>query len=797
MAITLIKGNDTNLKHGKPFFHKDMPLAHQYCIGNGLELGAAAHNPFNLAGVLNVAPYSDDPDHYHYKNFQFYKQAQEELCGHYAQVDISGVADDIPVSDNSQDYIVNSHMIEHVTDVIGAFLEWNRVLKPGGVIFMIFPKRDALSTDVSRPITTVDEFVAIYRKRTSLSQQQREHDTGHKHVFSLQSMIDLINWCNENLSLSWVIEATEETDSKTINGHTVVARYMPVNANQSLAASGVRPVPKVPLPARITDKVELQEKFEQFGPWLTRFEINGEAYGGNFDASNDLRVQQFGKKFPNAKTVMELGSLEGGHTIALSRLPGVEYVLGIEGRDFNLERARFVQSQIGIHNLDFVQANLETTDLTQYGHFDAVFCSGLLYHLPQPWLLVEQMSRVAPNLFIWTHFVADEKANTTINGYQGWYFKESGYADPLSGLSNDSFWPTYESLLQMLRKHGYDDIDVLSTNADHPHGPGIILVARQTKPSGPAYRAKSTPRPAQPVNMHSSFPIGGSRPLREDEALIFVHISKTGGLTLLPILDEMFPPDQIMKAHHEGAIHEELITDSGQYRLIRGHIYKDIRDKLTQPYIFITMLRNPVERARSVYQHIINHPVHGLYPIISKLTFREYVFSEDLNIKIDILNSQTRVITNMLDILVQPDLELAKQRLRDEFAWVGLTERYDDSLKLLSYTFDWPPITDYKKHNVTKNPIKRDEIAPDIIQRIRELNQLDLQLYDYALELFDQRWAAMEASRRQDSKSAFTVPASSGKALPDNAQSNIKQIFDETTERIDGLFDDAFNSTFR
>ncbi|MCF5679003.1 methyltransferase-domain protein, partial [Pseudomonas syringae] len=33
-----------------------MQLAKKYCQGQGIELGAAAHNAFNLASCLNVAP---------------------------------------------------------------------------------------------------------------------------------------------------------------------------------------------------------------------------------------------------------------------------------------------------------------------------------------------------------------------------------------------------------------------------------------------------------------------------------------------------------------------------------------------------------------------------------------------------------------------------------------------------------------------------------------------------------------------------------------------------------------------
>jgi hypothetical protein len=58
---------------------------------------------------------------------------------------------------------------------------------------------------------------------------------------------------------------------------------------------------------------------------------------------NDGRVAWFFQHIPQPRTILELGSLEGGHTLALSRHPGVERVLGLEGRSENFRRAQFVK----------------------------------------------------------------------------------------------------------------------------------------------------------------------------------------------------------------------------------------------------------------------------------------------------------------------------------------------------------------------------------------------------------------------------------------------------------------------
>lgn len=217
--------------------------------------------------------------------------------------------------------------------------------------------------------------------------------------------------------------------------------------------------------------------FAKHAPWVTRFRIGDHDYGGSFDALNDPRVDFFCDAFPNARRILELGSLEGGHTIGLAQRPGVEYVLGIEGRAANLARAQVVREILQIGNVDFVQANLETVDLAQFGRFDAIYCSGLLYHLPEPWRLIAHLRSIADGIFIWIHCSTEVAAKCLIDSYRGRRRKEGGSEDVLSGLSYDSFWPTLGSLCNMLTNAGFARIHLLQNNLNHPNGPAVVIAA--------------------------------------------------------------------------------------------------------------------------------------------------------------------------------------------------------------------------------------------------------------------------------------------------------------------------------
>ncbi|HTK77648.1 MAG TPA: class I SAM-dependent methyltransferase [Gemmataceae bacterium] len=221
----------------------------------------------------------------------------------------------------------------------------------------------------------------------------------------------------------------------------------------------------------------VEKGFRKREPWVTRFVVRGKVYGGGYDTLADPRLQWFCDCFPDARTILELGSLEGGHTWGLATRPGVRRIVALEGRAENVRRARFAQKRIGYKKARFYQEDLESCDLSRYGTFDAVFCVGLLYHLTRPWELLAQVGRVSAGIFIWTHYVGDDDVGAVEGGYAGAWVGEFGQADPLSGLSPRSFWPTRGALKRMLADAGFANVRIIEDTPAHPHGPAITLAA--------------------------------------------------------------------------------------------------------------------------------------------------------------------------------------------------------------------------------------------------------------------------------------------------------------------------------
>jgi Methyltransferase domain len=225
----------------------------------------------------------------------------------------------------------------------------------------------------------------------------------------------------------------------------------------------------------IAEPDEIERAFAAVGPWESRFLIGGRAYGGEQASMEDGRVDEFFRLVGTPTSVLELGSFEGAHSALLGAAPSVERVVCLEGRAENVQRARVALELLGLTDRVRVeQVDLEDADLAAFGSFDAAFCSGLLYHLSQPWLLLRELRRRVGSLFLDTHVSATD--HIVLAGYRGSLYRELGLEDTQSGLQGYSFWPTAEALERMLEDSGFRVVHRRDW-PDAANGPRIHLLS--------------------------------------------------------------------------------------------------------------------------------------------------------------------------------------------------------------------------------------------------------------------------------------------------------------------------------
>jgi Galactose-3-O-sulfotransferase len=236
----------------------------------------------------------------------------------------------------------------------------------------------------------------------------------------------------------------------------------------------------------------------------------------------------------------------------------------------------------------------------------------------------------------------------------------------------------------------------------------------------------------------------------QTETVIFLHIPKVGGMTLYKILERHYSRAQTLTfdgSDGQKTRFERLpVAERGRYRLIRGHLYFGLHRLVPDTSVYITFLRNPVERVHSFYYYARSKPDHYLYDALTKECFEpKGPLAQDATL--ELCNEQTRLLAgdeweDPQRPITRAALKRAQANLRTHFRVVGLTEEFDASVLLLHQTFGWQ-LPFYGKENVTKNKPDSTFLDAETRRLIEETNSFDLELYEYARQLFnEQRRAA-------------------------------------------------------
>ena len=214
----------------------------------------------------------------------------------------------------------------------------------------------------------------------------------------------------------------------------------------------------------------------------------------------DGRIDWFEEKLGSfsGQHVLELGPLEGGHSMMLSQR-GAK-ILSIEGNKRAYQRCLLVKDLYGLTNVNFLLG-----DFTQYldnhpPRFDFVLASGVLYHMLDPINTLKGIMRAGNNIGIWTHYYdhdviqAREDLKIKFSGkptlarvkfgrrkiqlYEQYYLNALEWKGFCGGSKATSVWMTRDGILEMLEGEGFR-CEIGMDHKDHPNGPAFCVFAKR------------------------------------------------------------------------------------------------------------------------------------------------------------------------------------------------------------------------------------------------------------------------------------------------------------------------------
>lgn len=228
---------------------------------------------------------------------------------------------------------------------------------------------------------------------------------------------------------------------------------------------------------------------------------------------------------------------------------------------------------------------------------------------------------------------------------------------------------------------------------------------------------------------------------------------KTGGMTLRQIVRCAYAPGRV---HEVVENHFDLFSvpsltgiDLDQVDVLQGHVPHGVHELLPRPATYVTLLREPVDRAVSLYFHWrrklgARFGEHGIVEGLSAVLADDASGLVPPVRLLEIDNAQTRRISGLnppLGACSRQMLVTAKRNLRKDFTVIGLTERFDETVLMLARRFGWPWAC-YVRANVTERRLRVSQVPASLREELRTRNALDVELYNYAAELFERELAA-------------------------------------------------------
>jgi ubiquinone/menaquinone biosynthesis C-methylase UbiE len=249
---------------------------------------------------------------------------------------------------------------------------------------------------------------------------------------------------------------------------------------------------------------QIRQGIDQLGPWFYRFE-----FGGGLETTPqipppvvdifDTRLRMlvsavdahFGDRLRETEC-LDIGCHEGFYSLAMARR-GVRKVVGVDAREENLRRARFVAEAMGVNGIEYRTARVETLASDLGRSFDLTLFLGVLYHVEDPMRCLRQVAAVTGELCVLETQVVDEVEGIAEWGAREWTRPYQGilaiidetseFASGIreTGITPMATCPSPRALLYMLKQAGFRRAEILppppGAYEQHARGKRLVCAA--------------------------------------------------------------------------------------------------------------------------------------------------------------------------------------------------------------------------------------------------------------------------------------------------------------------------------
>ena len=231
--------------------------------------------------------------------------------------------------------------------------------------------------------------------------------------------------------------------------------------------------------------------------------------------------------------------------------------------------------------------------------------------------------------------------------------------------------------------------------------------------------------------------------------IFFLHIRKTGGTSLRSIIESFYDKNLrcpiLSSLHMQRAIKKcEQKDYLNQFKFISGHYY-GIKQILDKDFTMVTVLRDPIDRTISEYNHIIYDEKDPLHKYAKGRDILECL--EDPRFAIAMQNGQSRYLVSNAgfdyeSINDEEKIQISLDCLTNQCLF-GFTELFNITCDYVCESLGWevPKKIPYLNQKITMEGNKRKDLS-GTLGHIERVNQVDLTIYREARIIFDRKVAS-------------------------------------------------------
>lgn len=216
--------------------------------------------------------------------------------------------------------------------------------------------------------------------------------------------------------------------------------------------------------------------------------------------------------------------------------------------------------------------------------------------------------------------------------------------------------------------------------------------------------------------------------------VVFDHLPKTGGQAVNAWLVEQLGSACVTPNLDDQ--HRDLIRQwGGLYSIVSGHVHFYNGEGLDPRYQYVTLFREPVDRVVSwLYFVVNNHTCDQELSLVPHA--KRFIETEGRELAEPLRGAISNFYVEHFCRVLGNGLENEQIKYRNAIAAIrqyDLVGRYEEMptfLADLAALFGLMPPVELARINVTKSRPKVDDVSASLRERIKELNQWDLRLYD-------------------------------------------------------------------